>query len=64
VPGSSNARDGVLRAGVGIESRMSRSTTNCAVLLLTSTVGVPETVIVSSSAPTANSGLTVALNAP
>ena len=64
VPGNNSARDGVLRIGVGIASRMSRSTTNCAVLLLTSTVGVPETVMVSSRVPTSNDGLTVALNTP
>ena len=64
VPGSSSARDGVLRIGVGIWSRMSRSTTNCAVLLLTSTVGVPETVIVSSSVPTCSCSLTGAAKVP
>ena len=53
VPGSSSARAGVLRMGVGIESRMSRLATNCVRLLVTSTVGVaPVTVTDSSSAPT------------
>ncbi len=64
VPGRSNARAGVLRIGVGIWSRMSRSTTNCAVLLLTSTVGVPDTVMVSSSVPTCICSLTGAENVP
>ena len=61
VPGISSARAGVLRIGVGNGSRMSRSATNCAVLLMTSTVGgAAVTVIVSSSVPTCSSALTVA----
>ncbi len=64
VPGNNSALAGVLRIGVGIASRTSRSSTSCAVLLLTSTVGVPETVMVSSSEPTDNSALTGAEKVP
>ena len=49
----------------GSASMTSRVMTVCLVTLCTSTSGVaPETVIVSSSAPTFRSALTVAVNVP
>jgi hypothetical protein len=65
VPGSSNARNGVLRIGVGMASRISRLATNCERLFTTSTIGdSPVTVIDSSRVPTWSSPLICAVKAP
>jgi len=65
VPGISNARDGVLRIGTGIESSTSRLATNAVWLLTTSTTGASAVMVsVSSSRPTCISAFTDGVKLP